>query len=452
MNNHSNAKSNMHDRIAGIVKFITVDIWRIRPEDLPFRKSFVIKQLRVIALTFTRFNEDRCFLRASSLTFYTLLSIVPVVAILFGISKGFGFEKILEKELLEQFPAHQEVVDKVIEFAQSLLQTTKGGLIAGIGLIILFWSVIKVLSHIETSLNEIWDVKKNRSWGRKFSDYIAVMLISPLLILLSSSATVFITSRVTDMSNNVAFFGLISPVIFSFLKLIPYILIWVLFTVIYVFMPNTKVRLKSGVIAGLVACIIYQVAQIIYISFQIGAAKYNAIYGSFAALPLFLMWVQVSWWIVLFGAELSFSNQNAHMYQSEPDFLKISPSLRKLLTLQTAHLIIQRFERGEKPFTDLEISEDLEIPVRMMHRILFDLVSSRLFVETKTDNDKKFGVQPAMDISKITIGSVLDTLEHTGIDTVHVKMNEEFKILRNSLVEFSKAMENSPANKLLKEI
>jgi membrane protein len=446
------SKHNRHDWIGGIVQFITVDIWRIRLEDLPFGKSFIIRQLRVIALTFSRFNEDSCFLRASSLTFYTLLSIVPVVAILFGISKGFGFEKVLEKELLEQFPAHQEVVGKVIEFAQTLLQTTKGGLIAGIGLIILFWSVIKVLSHIEASLNEIWEVKKDRSWSRKFSDYVAVMLISPLLILLSSSSTVFITSRVTDMSNNVALFGLISPVIFSLLKLVPYVLIWILFTVIYVFMPNTKVSMKSGIIAGLVACVIYQVVQIVYIGFQIGASKYNAIYGSFAALPLFLMWVQISWWIVLFGAELSFANQNAHMYQYEPDFLKISPSLRKVLTLQTAHLIIQRFERGEKPFTDSEISEDLQIPVRMTHRILFDLVASQFFLETKTDNDKKFGYQPAMDISKITIGSVLEALEHTGINTVPVKMNEEFEILKDSLKEFSKAMENSPANRLLKEI
>ena len=186
-----------------------------------FLKSFLIRQLRVISLAITGFNKDRCFLRASSLTFYTLLSIVPVVAILFGISKGFGFEKILENELLEQFQGHQEVVEKVIEFAQSLLQTTKGGLIAGIGLVILFWSVIKVLSHIEASLNEIWEVKQHRSWSRKFSDYTAVMLISPLLILLSSSATVFITSYVHDISSHVALFGLISPLILSFSNWFP---------------------------------------------------------------------------------------------------------------------------------------------------------------------------------------------------------------------------------------
>ena len=210
--------------------------------------------------------------------------------------------------------------------------------------------------------------------------------------------------------------------------------------------------MKSGVIAGLIACVIYQIAQIVYISFQIGASRYNAIYGSFAALPLFLMWVQISWWIVLFGAELSFASQNAQTYQYDPDFLKISPFLRKLLTLQTAHLLVRRFEQGERPLTDSEISKQLEIPVRTIHRILFDLVSSGLFVETRTKDDKKFGYQPAMDICKLTISSVLEALEHAGVDTVPVKRNEEFEILSSSLKEFGQAMEKSPANRLLKEI
>ncbi len=443
---------NIHGRIKGLLEFVTVDLWRIRLEDLPFRKSFLIRQMRVITLALTGFNKDRCFLRASSLTFYTLLSIVPVVAILFGIAKGFGFEKVLEKELTEQFQGHQEVVEKVIEFAQSLLQTTKGGLIAGIGIVVLFWSVIKVLSHIETSLNEIWQVQQDRSWSRRFSDYTAVMLISPLLIILSSSATVFITSYVNDISSQIALFGLIGPVIFSFLKLIPYILIWILFSVIYIFMPNTKVTMSSGIVAGLVACVIYQIAQIVYISFQIGASKYNAIYGSFAALPLFLMWVQISWWIVLFGAELSYARQHVYSYQYEPDFVKISPFLKKLLALQTAHLLVLRFEKGEKPLTDVEISQELGIPLRMMHRILFDLVSSGLFVETKTADDQKSGYQPALDIHKISICSALEALEHNGAETLPMQMNKEFEILNRSLQDFYRAMENSPANRLLKEI
>jgi membrane protein len=437
-----------------IVDFISVDIWRLSLEDLPFGKSFAVRQLRIILLALRGFDEDRCFLRASALTFYSLLSIVPVVAMLFGIAKGFGFESILKKELIEKFPggAQQEVLTKVIGFAETLLQSTKGGVIAGIGVIILFWSVIKVLSHIEASLNNIWEIKESRSWGRKFSDYLALMLLSPLLILLSSSATVFVTSRITELTNKIALLGLISPLLFMSFKLIPYVLVWVLFSVIYILMPNTRVTLKSGLVAGIIAGTIFQIVQWAYISFQIGAARYNAIYGSFAALPLFLMWVQVSWWVVLFGAELSFANQNVNTYEYEPDSRDVSLALKKVLTLQIAHLLIKNFARGDRPLTDSEISQQLKMPIRLVHAILFDLVECRVISETRTDEDQKFGYQPARDIGTLTIKFVLDAIEHNGSNNLPVARTEEFDALAAAIEKFREEMEASPANRLLNDI
>ena len=441
--------------ITRAINFVTVDIWRIRLEDLPFGKSFLIKQLRVVLLTVRGFDEDKCFTRASSLTFYTLLSIVPVMAMLFGIAKGFGFEKILKNKLSElvvKLPGQEEVLTKVIEYAESLLESTKGGVIAGIGLVLLFWSVIKVLSHIEASLNDIWEIKESRTWGRKFSDYLAVMLISPILILVSSSATVFITTQITQLTQQIKLLGVISPLIFLSFKLIPYVLIWILFTVIYVLMPNTKVNLKAGLMAGIIAGTIFQIVQWGYISFQIGTAKYNAIYGSFAALPLFLMWVQISWWVVLFGAELSFANQNVGTYEYEPDSNKVSPAFKKVLTLQIAHLLIKNFASGQIPLTDTEISAQLRAPIRLVHTILFDLVDSRLVSETTTRVDKKFGYQPARDINTLTITSVIDAIEQNGTNSIPVVKNEEFEALSNAIQKFKDVMETSPANKLLKDI
>ena len=452
MSKHSTP--DIKDQITRAIDFITTDIWRVRLEDLPFGKSFVIKQLRIIILTLRGFNEDKCFFRASSLTFYTLLSIVPMAAMLFGVAKGFGFEKLLRKELFDRFPgaAQQEVLTKVIEFAESLLEATKGGLIAGVGLVVLFWSVIKVLGHIETSLNDIWEIKENRTWGRKFSDYLAVMLISPMLIIVSSSATVFITSQITELTNQIKLLGMISPLIFLSFKLIPYVLIWILFSVIYVLMPNTKVRLKSGIVAGIIAGTIFQIVQGIYISFQIGTARYNAIYGSFAALPLFLMWVQISWWVVLFGAELSFANQNVATYEFEPDSSRVSPAFKKLLTLQVAHLLIRNFSKCEPPLSDSQISIRLEMPIRLLHQILYDLVQSGLFIETRATDDNHFGYQPACDINHLTIKRVLEAIEHLGSSRVHVAQTEELTALTESLNQFSQEMGNSPANKLLKDI
>ncbi len=446
------SKHRIGDFISNFFSFIRVDIWRIRLADLPFGKSFLIKQLRIIILAFRGYDEDRCLLRASSLTFYTLLSIVPVAAMFFGIAKGFGFAKRLEKELFEKFPGQEEILSQVINFANSLLEQTQGGLIAGIGMLVLFWSVLKVLGHIEMALNHIWEIKEQRSWGRKFGDYLAIMLISPVLVLMSGSATVFITTQVEHITQKVALLGVFSPLISFLLKFLPYVLIWVLFTILYIIMPNTKVNFKAGLLGGVVAGTLYQIAQGAYISFQIGAARYNAIYGSFAALPLFLMWIQISWWIVLFGAELSFANQNVDTYEYEPDCLKVSSGFKKLLTLQIAQLLVKKFANGDKPLTDIQISGQLEMPIRLVHNILFDLVASGLVSETKTKIDKELAYQPARDINKLTIQYVLEALEQSGIDTIPVAKTADHQALSDTLKNFSDAMEKSPANKLLKDI
>ena len=446
------SKQDIGDLISKFFHFIKVDIWRIRLADLPFGKSFLIKQLRMIILAFRGYDEDRCMLRASSLTFYTLLPIVPVAAMFFGVAKGFGFEKRLQEELFNRFPGQEEVLDQVIGFSNSLLAQTQGGIIAGIGLLVLFWSVLKVLGHIEMALNDIWGIKENRSWGRKFSDYLSIMLISPILVIMSGSVTVFIKTQITQITQKVELLGVISPLIFFLLNFTPYVLIWALFTILYIIMPNTKVNFKAGLLGGVVAGTLYQIAQWAYISFQIGAAKYNAIYGSFAALPLFLMWLQISWWIVLFGAELSFANQNVDTYEYEPDCLKVSPGFKKLVALQIAHLLIKRFENGDRPLTDSQISAQLEMPIRLVHNVLFDLVESGLVTEIKTQADKEFAYQPARDINNLTIQYVLQALDQKGTDDIPVARSDDYQALSDALKKFSEAMESSSANKLLKDI
>jgi membrane protein len=374
------------------------------------------------------------------------------LAMFFGVAKGFGFEKRLQQELFDRFPGQEEILSQVINFANSMLEQTRGGLIAGIGLLVLFWSVLKVLGHIEMAFNDIWEVKDNRSWGRKFSDYLAIMLIAPIFILMSGSATVFITTRVTQITQEVALLGVLSPLISFLLKFIPYVLMWIVFTLLYIIMPNTRVSFKAGFLGGVVAGTLYQLAQGLYISFQIGAARYNAIYGSFAALPLFLLWLQISWWIVLFGAELSFANQNVDTYEYEPDSLKISSGFKKLLTLQVVHLLIKKFANGDKPLTDSQISDQLKIPIRLVHHIIFDLVESGLVSEICTTANKEFAYQPARDINQLSIQTVLQALDHKGTENIPVANTAEYQALSDALKEFSKAMESSPANKLLKNI
>jgi len=446
------SKQAVQQNLFRIIEFLKFDIWRMRLDEFPFGKSFLIRQLRIVILTLRGFDEDKCRLRASALTFYTLLSIVPVLAMLFGVAKGFGFEKILERELYENFPGQEEILNQIVGFSRSMLEATQGGVIAGVGLILLFWSVIKVLGNIENSLNSIWEIKEGRSWGRKFSDYLAIMLISPLIILVAGSLTVFISSELAQITSEIKYLSFFRPFVSDSLRLAPYILIWFLFSMIYILMPNTKVSFKAGILGGIVAGTIYQIVQWVYISFQIGVSRYNAIYGSFAALPLFLMWVQISWLVVLFGAEISFASQNVDTYEYEPDCLKVSPGFKRLLSLQVAHLLVKNFENGLKPLTDREISRRLQIPIRLMHQILYELVGSGLVSETRTKEDKGFGHQPALDINQLSVQSVLEALDRNGTDTIPVAATEAISVLSDSLRKFRETVSASPANKLLKDI
>jgi membrane protein len=434
------------------INFINTDIWRIRKKDLPRMKYFLIKQLRILLLATRGFGQDQCPLRASALTFYSILSIVPVVAMAFGIAKGFGFQEILENQLMEKFSGQEDVMIRVVDFAHSLLENTKGGIIVGIGIIVLLWTVIKLLAHIEGSFNVIWEVKKSRSYGRKFSDYLSIMLISPLLIIISSSATVFITTKIALITEKVALIGMFSPMIFFMLKLIPYFLVWILFIFTYILMPNTKVNFSAGFIGGIIAGTIFQAAQLAYILFQVGVAKYNAIYGSFAALPLFLIWMQLSWLIVLFGAEISFSYQYVDTYEFEPDLRQISPAFKRLLTLQVANRVISTFSKGKMPLTASNLSQALEIPIRLVQQLLDELVESEIFSITEIKENEKLAYQPARDINIITIKSIIDAVEQKGVDNIPVKHTNEFRSLSDALQFLSDEIEKSPANLLLKDI
>ncbi len=449
---NNDADRSLRDIVARVRNFIAKDLWRMRLQELPYTKSILVKYLRILVLALRGYHKDNCMLRATALTFWTLLSIPSVLGMFFGIAKGFGFEKILEKQLLQAFPGQEVAVAKVIEFANSVLDNAQGGVMAGVGLVVLFWSVLKVMGHIEAAFNHIWEIQTQRSWGRKFSDYLAIMVISPILVLLSSSAAVFIETQVEHFAAKIPFFGYISSGIFFMLRFTPYFLIWVLFTLIYLIMPNTKVSFKAGLLAGVIAGTIYQLAQMFYIGFQIGAAKASAIYGSFAALPLFLIWVQFSWMIVLFGAELAFAYQNVETYEYEPDSLRTSSSFRQLLALRIVHRLVGNMTANGAPLTAEQLSLEMETPLRLVHRILYELTGSGILVETKTDSEKQAGFTPARDINTLTISAVLDALNSNGFDTIPVSQNPPHDQLSTALLQLREAAAASPANRLLKDL
>lgn len=397
-------------------RFITHDIWSMHLDELPPKLKWPFKYLRVFLLALKGFNEDKVMVKASALTYYTLMSIVPIFAMAFGIAKGFGFDRYLESQIKTQFKGQEEVMNRVIEFANSLLARTGGGIIAGIGIVVLFWSVIKVLSNIEHAFNDIWQIEKPRSWIRKFTDYLSIMLIAPVLLIASSSIHIYLATTVTNIAERHEVVSYISPYIIDLLQLLPYLLIWILFSFIFIAIPNTRVSYPSGIIAGVISGTGFVVVQWIYITLQVGVSRYNAIYGSFAALPLFLIWLQTSWQIVLFGAEISFAYQNVDMYEFEKETSHISHRSRKMLAMLVLGTIVRQFVNGEKPLTALELSKGLKIPQRLMRNLLDTMVACVLLNEVVLADSKNIAYQPARHVEHLTLAFIEEKLDTHGFD------------------------------------
>jgi len=445
-------EAKLRDKFSASSQFIKSDIWRLYARNLDRRKFYYINPLRILLLAIRRFAEDKCDLRASALTFYTLLSIVPVVAMAFGIAKGFGLEKMLETQLLAKFEGQPEIADRILGFARSLLENTKGGAIAGVGVAVLFWSVIKVLGNIESALNDIWGIPKARALGRKLTDYLSVMMLSPVLLIIASSVTLLVTTQITAMVEKLAFLGPAGGVIIVLIKLLPYTVIWFLFTFLYVFMPNTKVQLKSGIYGGILAGTIYQLAQFAYIKFQVGVSAYGAIYGSFAALPLFLAWLQVSWLIVLLGAEISFAHQNVAAYEFAADCANLSHRFKRTVALVITQHCVKAFVLAERAPTAEEIAQELEIPIRLIRSMLFELTQAGILSEIRLNEGAEVGYRPGRPIDQLTVTTILGALDRRGADTLPMAESPSLAKLHDICRKFDEILETAPENSKIQDL
>ena len=426
------------------------NLWSLKLKKFSRKKSVVIHQFRIIVLAFRGFVEDKIQLRASALTFYSLLSIVPVLAMGFAIAKGFGYDEKLRLQLLENFAGQETILTKIIDFAENLLHKTKEGYLAGVGALVLIWSVMKVLGHIERSFNDIWQIKTSRNIFRKFSDYVSFMIIAPVLFIASSSYSVWITNQL----NNADYAQYISWITVVLGKITPLLMIWLLFTLLYIIMPNTKVNFKHGLIAGIIAGTIFGIVQVVYIKFQfiLFSAKYNAIYGAFAVLPLFLAWMQLSWLIVLFGAEISFAYQNVENYEYESESLNISSFYKRVLTILVLYKIVKSFYNGEKPLTAYMIAHEEDMPIRLVRDILYNLKNCGLISDTSTDSPKEMAYQPATDINKMDMKFVYEKMETYGSDNITIENTPILKKIIDIQTGFIDNIEKSSFNKLIKDL
>lgn len=438
--------------ILDLIKRLNDAIWQTPLSEISKGKTFIFKQLRIILLAARGFSNDKVSLQASALTFYSLLSVIPIAAIVFAIAKGFGLDKNLEQLIIDKFQSEQEVLNWLLQNATNAIEKTRGGYIAGIGVIILFWSAMSLLNHIESSFNHIWQIRSSRPWYRKFTDYLTIMLIAPVFIILSSSITVFISTELTDYMMKAPILDFFKPVISFLFRFAPYFLSWITLTILFIIMPNAKVKFVPALISGIIAGTILQGIQWLYIDLQFGITKLSAIYGSFAAVPLFIIWIQTSWIVVLLGAEISFANQNISRYELESEALNISNYQKRALVLMIMHIIIRNFIMGEKPISAEYIAVNLKIPVRLSRDILQDLSSANLVSIIHENEEKERLYQPALDVNRLTVSYVFSRLDKKGVEQIMVIRNKDYEKIISMLEKFDKLIAKSDSNILIKDL
>lgn len=439
----------MKKKITDSWKFLTYEIWRITEDEVTRTKFSLYNIIKTLYLCINRFTKDRLVNKASALTYSTLLAIVPILAILFAIARGFGFDSVMEHQFRNGFGGNMETTEAILSFVNSYLSQTKGGVFIGVGLVMLLWTVINLVDNIEITFNRIWEVKKERSMYRKITDYFSMFLLMPVLIVVSGGLSIFMSTALKQMED----FVLLGPALKFLIQLIPFVLTWLMFTGLYIFMPNTKVKFKHALISGILAGSAYQAFQFLYIGSQLWVSKYNAIYGSFAALPMFLLWLQISWTICLFGAQLTYAGQNIRNFSFDKDTQNISRRYRDFISILIMSLIAKRFEKTESPYTAAQISEEHRIPIRLTKQVIYQLQEINLIHEVVIDpKSEDIGYQPSMDINQLNVAILIDRLDTYGSENFKIDKDEEFNEEWKVLTELREDYYKKASDILLKDL
>ena len=435
----------MLTKLKKLYTFLTYDIWRITHQKDSSKRIGAYNVIKTFILAFRNVKGYQLNTRASALTYSSLLSIIPLLAVLFAIAKGFGFQNIVQSELFRYFGGQKEIMENAVSFIDQSLEYAKTGVFLGVGVVLLFYTVVNLLSAIEKNFNDIWRVKKGRSIYRMFTDYFALFLVAPIFLIVNAGLSLFLHS-VSKSSEVIGFVA--NPL----LEATPYLITIFLFTFLFIYIPNTKVKFSAALFGGVFSGIFFQIFQYFYINGQIYISKYNAIYGSFAALPLLLLWLQMSWFICLFGVMLTFSFQNVHKFSFENESKNISRRYKDFVLLLISTLIIKRFEKGETPYTADELSQEHKIPTQLTNDALYILEKTGIIVEIPTSKNLTSAYIPAMDIHKITAHFLFEKIAVYGSEDFIIDKENQFKNEWSLILNLQKAIQEKGETVMLMDL
>ena len=406
-------KYSVNKRLQQIREFIQYDLWR-QPHTAIHspKKRLWYRTLQTIILVARGFKDQVLVVRANSLSFSLLFAFIPMMALIYAIARGFGFEEVIQEILSGSFLDEANIAPVLIDWIERYLETAREGLFLGIGLIVLIWAVYAFFNMLENSFNSIWNVKKTRSFTRRLTNYLITLLLVPVLVVVTSGISIFLNS--TEILASVL--DAIEPIRKFMLRFIPFIATAGVFTWIFVAIPNTKVKFSSAIIPGILMGLLYQLVQALSMYLVVLFTRMSIVYGAFSAIPLVLIWLHITCWLLLVGAELAFAIQNNDLFAYEKDLKAMSRRYKDYVMLYLLSIIIRRFEAGEAPQTAQELAAENKLPIRLVQQLLSRLEETNIVLRVYVEDEEEQAFVPALDTKSITVEMVIGRISAQGTE------------------------------------
>ena len=398
-----------------IKQFIEYDLWRRTSSELQQSrrtKRVGFSALKTIILVIRGFNSKQLNMTANALTYSLAFAIVPILAMILAVAKGFGFSEMIENQLQQSMLGETNLVPTVMEMVDRYLETAQGGAFIGIGLLILIWAVYSFFRNVEQAFNSIWDVKKSRSVVRQLTTYIAVLFLVPVLVVTTSGMSIFVHSTVESLSA----FKVLDEYHGTMVRILQFLIVWVIFLWMYMAIPNTKVHFRSAIYPAIIMGTLFQLLQMLSMYVIMFLSRTSIVYGAFAAIPIIMIWLQWACLLILIGADLSFAIQNNEQFEYELDVLSMSRRYKDFLTLYLLHRIIYRFEHDEIPYMAVELAHENNLPIRLVSQLLNRLVDVGLLRTVYVEQKEEKTYQPALDTHQITVGMCIERIDKQGTE------------------------------------
>lgn len=422
------------NKFSEIIKFIRFDMWRHTTTEFDgFFKRIGFLIMRTIVLVVRGFTSKNLNNIAKSITFSLTFAIVPIMAMIVAVAKGFGVADVIEQYLNTTFLGEAGIVPTIMEMVDRYLSTAQGGLFIGIGILILLWAIYSFFESVETAFNQIWNVKRSRSIARKFSTYITIIVLIPVFIVCNSGLHLFVNSSIGDS---------------LFLQ---FIISWVLFIWMYMAIPNTPVRFLSAVVPGILMGTLFKLLQMLSVYLIAMLSRTSIVYGAFASIPILMTWLQYTSLLILIGAEMSYAIQNNAEFEYESELNSMSRRYKDFIMLYLLTVIVRRFENSETPYSAKELAIRDHLPIRLVNLLMSRLVETELVREVTSEQDEERRYQPALDTHKITVGMVIERIDAQGTEAFLQAPSKQMQDFWNTYLQLKqkdKSLDNILVNEL----